>query len=249
MIPLVMVHGFMGGSAQWAAQKTALEDTCEVIALDLPGFGCNSSLPVINSISGFADWVIGELENRGVKRFNLLGHSMGGMIVQDVARRIPDQIEKLILYATGPVGVIPGRFETIAQSQMRATTDGARATARRIAATWFLEKEGSPAYEGCAAIAQRASLNAIHAGLDAMEGWTGKDKLADLNPETLIIWGDQDRTYNWLQIETLWRCIPKTRLCVLPNCAHAVHLENPEDFNRILTAFLARAPSINVGTA
>ena len=246
MIPLVMVHGFMGGSAQWAAQRTALEGTCEVIALDLPGFGGNASLAAISSISGFADWIIGELADRGVKRFNLLGHSMGGMIVQDVARRIPDQIEKLILYATGSVGVIPGRFETIAQSQRRATADGAGATARRIAATWFLEKEASPAFEGCAAIAEQAGLSAILAGLDAMEGWTGADNLADLEPETLIIWGDQDRTYNWQQIETLWRCIPQTSLCVLPNCAHAVHLENTEVFNRILTAFLEREPSTSV---
>ena len=84
-----MVHGPMGSSAQWEDHKSASGDTYEVIALDLPGFGCNASLPVISSIAGFADWVIGELAYRSVKRFNLLGHSKGGIIVQDWAKGLP----------------------------------------------------------------------------------------------------------------------------------------------------------------
>ncbi|WP_411892855.1 alpha/beta fold hydrolase [Yoonia sp. SDW83-1] len=239
MIPLVMVHGFMGGSAQWDAQKEAIEPTCDVIALDLPGFGNNAHLPVINTIGGFADWVIGELHNCGITRFHLLGHSMGGMIVQEIAQRIPDQIDKLILYSTGPVGVLPGRFETIAESKSRAQTDGAQATARRIPAGWFLHGQAAPAYEACAAIAEQAGLDAILAGLSAMENWTGKAHLAALKPKTLVIWGDGDRTYNWQQIECLWQTIPNTNLCVFPNCAHAVHLENPEGFNSELIKYLA----------
>ncbi len=243
MIPLVMVHGFMGGSAQWDGQASALADTCDVITLDLPGFGQNAALPVIDAIGSFANWVIGELDNRGVERFNLLGHSMGGMIAQDVAHRIPDRIENLILYATGSEGVIPGRFETIAESKKRANADGSVSTARRIAASWFLHGENAEAYEGCAEIAAQASLGAILAGLDAMEGWTGKARLAELEPATLIIWGDMDRTYNWQQTETLWRSIPNTNLCVFPNCAHAIHLENPTGFDSALKSFLKRGPS------
>ena len=138
MTPLVLVHGFMGGSAQWDAQKAALADKCQVIALDLPGFGLNADLPAIDKIGGFADWVIAELGYRDIGRFNLLGHSMGGMIVQEVASLIPDQIEKLVLYATGSIGILPGRFETIAQSKARAQSDGPKTTARRIASSWFL---------------------------------------------------------------------------------------------------------------
>lgn len=238
MIPLVMVHGFMGGSAQWDAQKKALAPTCDVIALDLPGFGKNAHLPVIDTIGGFAEWVIGDLGNRNITRFHLLGHSMGGMIVQDIAQRIPDQIEKLILYSTGSVGVLPGRFETIAQSKARAQSDGAQATARRISASWFLHREAAPAYEACAAIAAQAGLDAILAGLSAMENWTGKAQLATIKPETLVIWGDGDRTYNWQQIECLWQAIPNTNLCVFPNCSHAVHLEYPEGFNAALERYL-----------
>ncbi len=234
MIPLVFVHGFMGGSAQWDDQTKALAEHCETITLDLPGFGRNAHLPALNTIDGFAEWVIAQLNHRDVSRFNLLGHSMGGMIAQEVAFRVPDQIEKLILYATGAVGVLPGRFETIAQSKARASAEGAQASARRIAASWFLHGAASPAFEACAAIAERTGLDAVLAGLDAMEAWSGEDALGHLTCDTLLIWGDRDRTYPWSQIEKLWKNIPQTSLSVFPNSAHAVHLEYPGPFNDVL---------------
>ena len=236
-----MVHGFLGGSAQWQAQIAALSETCHVIALDLPGFGRNAHLPALLSTPAFADWVLGQLDARGVDRFNLLGHSMGGMIVQEVARCAGGRIDKLILYSTGALGVLPGRFETIAQSKVRAQADGPCITARRIAASWFLHGTQSPGYEECAAIAEQAGLDAMLAGLDAMQAWSGVDALAQLQPETLVIWGDRDRTYAWPQTEQLWQTIPRTSLAVLPDCAHAVHLEKPDAFNRTVIDFLTKA--------
>ena len=165
---------------------------------------------------------------------------MGGMIVQEMARRDSARIDKLVLYATGAIGVLPGRFETIAESKARAAKDGPQATARRISATWFLEREAAPAYPDCAAIAERATMPAIQAGLDAMEGWAGQDSLRQIDQDTLILWGDQDRTYAWEQINLLWRSIPQTQLAVVPGCAHAVHLEKPDLFNALLLDFLQR---------
>lgn len=238
MTPIVLVHGFMGGSAQWEGQHAAFAEQRDVIALDLPGFGKHAHLPAINSIDGFADWVIATLRDQGVTRYHLLGHSMGGMIAQEIARKDRDRIDRLVLYATGASGVLPGRFETIAQSKARAQADGARATARRIAATWFLEGAAAPGYAACAAIAEEASLEAILAGLDAMQAWSGTTTLQNITAETLIIWGDRDRTYTWAQIEQLWGDIPHTSLAVVPGCAHAVHLEKDGIFNALLTDFI-----------
>jgi 2-hydroxy-6-oxonona-2,4-dienedioate hydrolase len=240
MIPLVLVHGFMGGSAQWQGQIAAFSGTCDVIAVDLPGFGANNHLPALHSISAFAEWVLAELARRGVERYHLLGHSMGGMIVQEMARMDPGHIERLVLYGTGAVGVLPGRFETIEQSKARARADGAKATARRISATWFLDGEHAPGFGACAAIAEKAAPQAIQAGLDAMRSWRGDDLLKDIEPETLVIWGDGDRTYPWQQTRLLWNDIPRTRLAVVPNCAHAVHLENAKVFNLLVDGFLSR---------
>ncbi|MGJ8604277.1 MAG: alpha/beta fold hydrolase [Marivita sp.] len=238
MMPLVFVHGFMGGSRQWPTLTSALQGVVDVVTVDLPGFGENADRAAPDSIAGYADWVINTLGTKGIDRFHLLGHSMGGMIAQEIAATIPERVSRLVLYGTGATGALPGRFETIEMSKWRAQSDGPRKTARRIAATWFLEHEYAPAFEACAAIAERSSLQAINAGLDAMHSWCGVHKLESIDADTLVIWGDHDRTYPWQQTEQLWTSIPRSALAVIPNCAHAAHLEKPDIFNRILRDFM-----------
>ena len=237
---LVFVHGFMGGGDQWASQEP-LSEVRRLVRLDLPGFGRNAHLEPIGSIEGFAVWALGHLSEIGVDRFDLIGHSMGGMIVQEMVRLAPERVERLILYATGARGILPGRFEPIETSMKRAEEDGATATARRISATWFLEREAAPAYSDCAAIAEKSGLGAILAGLAAMRDWSGEAELRNIPIETLVLWGDRDRTYDWSQIELLWKSIPKSHLAVVPDCAHAVHMERPWLFNRIVSDFLEGA--------
>lgn len=237
MTPLVFVHGFMGGSDQWAAQKP-LGAGRDLVCVDLPGFGKNAHLTAIDSITGFAEWVLAEVED---PQFDLLGHSMGGMIVQEMVRLAPERVTRLILYGTGALGVLPGRFEPIETSMKRAEEDGAKATARRISATWFLDRENAEAYPACAAIAENSTLPAILAGLEAMRGWTGLDHLSKIQAPTLIVWGDEDRTYPWSQTEHLWRNIPNCNLAVVPKSAHAVHMEHPELFNQLIGDFLSRS--------
>jgi pimeloyl-ACP methyl ester carboxylesterase len=238
MTPVVFVHGLMGGSAQWQGQIEALA-SFDVIALDLPGFGAHAHLEAISSIAGFALWALEALTARGVTKFHLIGHSMGGMVAQEMAARAPERIDRLVLYGTGPTGVLPGRFETIATSKCRARAEGSTATARRIAATWFLDTEDAPAYADCAAIAEVASAEAILGGLDAMNDWSGTDHLSHIEAKTMVVWGDSDRTYPWSQTEQLWRSINGASLAVIPGCAHACHLEKPALFNAILSEFLS----------
>lgn len=235
---LVFVHGFLGGSGQWAAQAEAFSPHFKVVTVDLPGFGLLNELEAPDQIAGFADFVLEELSRRNIDRFHLLGHSMGGMIVQEMAAKAQDRIEHLVLYGTGPQGIMPGRFEPIEESRRRATEEGAAATARRIAATWFLERELADQYPVCEALAVKASLQAILAGLTAMEHWSGVAALPRIKVPTLVLWGDCDRAYQWAQPEQLWRGISGARLAVVPGCSHAVHLEKPHLFNAILKDFL-----------
>lgn len=237
MTPVVFVHGFMGGSPQWAQQQHALGSRT-IIALDLPGFGRNAHLAPLESIQSYADWALEDLGARGISHFDLVGHSMGGMIAQEMSARASDRIKRLVLYGTGAEGVLPGRFESIETSKERAIKDGAKATARRIAATWFLEQEQATTYERCAKIAECTGIEAILTGLDAMNGWNGCCHLPVLTQQTLIVWGDKDRTYDWGQTEQLWRSITWSNLAVIPNSAHASHFEKPDLFNMLIREFL-----------
>ncbi|UCH41350.1 MAG: alpha/beta hydrolase [Gammaproteobacteria bacterium] len=238
MRPLVFVHGYLGGSAQWEGQAKAFASRFNVITPDLPGFGRNHAMQAPEEIGAFADYVLEQVRDQGVDRFDLVGHSMGGMIVQEMVTRAPERIDRLVLYGTGPVGLLPGRFETIGESKRRVVADGVEACGRRISATWFVDYEQAPNYPVCANLAVLASQQAALAGLSAMEKWSGEAALANVRSPTLVLWGDCDRTYTWEQQQRLWWGIAGARLAVIPGCAHAVHLEKPDLFNAMLADFL-----------
>lgn len=235
---LVLVHGYLGGSGQWLAEIERLRLYFDVIAVDLAGYGDAKHLPAPKSIATHAQSVLKTLDQLGITNFYLLGHSMGGMIVQEIAHQAPSRVQRLVLYGTGPQGSIPGRFETMARSRERLAEDGIERTARRICATWLLDREASPAFELLAALGTSVSHQAADAGLWAMEGWDGRDRLAAIQQPTLIIWGEVDRSYGWSQIEALWRGIRGASLSVLPACSHALHLERTALFQSLLLEFL-----------
>jgi 2-hydroxy-6-oxonona-2,4-dienedioate hydrolase len=240
---LVLVHGYLGGSNQWQAQLPMLSKHFDVVTLDLAGYGLANHLVAPTNLSDHALNVLATLDHIGIEHFHLLGHSMGGMVVQEITRLAPHRVDKLVLYATGPLGCIPGRFETMERSRDRLREDGLQRTARRICATWLLDYEASPAFEALAAVATLATEQAASAGLSAMESWDGREHLSRIEQTTLVIWGERDRTYGWSQIEMLWRNIPGASLAVLPSCAHALHLERGSLFCTLLIEFLEKVES------
>lgn len=235
---LVLVHGYLGGASQWSAEIDFLSPYFDVVAVNLAGYGDAHHLSAPSEIADHARAVLATLDHLGVNRFHSLGHSMGGMVVQELVKLAPARVNKLVLYGTGPQGSLPGRFETMGRSRERLAEDGLVRTAKRICATWLLDKEESPAYEALAALAVHSSEQAARAGLFAMERWDGRDHLQAIQQTTLIVWGEGDRSYGWSQIEKLWRTIPNASLAVLPTCSHALHLERPALFHALLLEFL-----------
>lgn len=236
---LVLVHGYLGGAAQWQCEIDLLSKDYDVIAPNLPGFGAASDQPGCATIADMADAIFDLLDRLGVTEFDLLGHSMGGMIVQQMAAQRTAAIRKLILYGTGPLGLMPDRFEPIAVSSQRLCTDGVTQTIARIGATWFKAGQRAAGYPLLVEIGSLASEQAATAALDAMAGWDGRANLHDLSMPILVIWGDSDQSYRWPQIEELWTRIPNVQLSVVPGTAHAVHLEKPEIFGVLIKEFLA----------
>lgn len=241
MKSLVFVHGYLGGGMQWADQVKIFSAHFRVFTPDLPGFGENHAMTTPGTIRELAQYVLDDLDKLEVDRFHLVGHSMGGMIVQEMVALAPERVDKLVLYGTGPVGMMPGRFETIDDSRRGVEEKGVEETGRRIAATWFQDGEAASGYKVCAELAIKASQQAALAGLSAMEGWSGVSALSKIVSATLVLWGDGDRAYQWNQPEQLWREITGAHLAVIPGCSHAVHLEKPHLFNAMLLDFLAPA--------
>ena len=238
--PLVLVHGFLGSSDMWSPQVNFFKDDFRVIVPALPGFGKSNKIKSCNSIEGMAEAILRLLEKKRIKKFNLLGHSMGGMIVQEIAKLAGDKILKLICYGTGPRGNIPGRFETIDQSREKLKINGLKNTAYRIAKTWFIEQEKAKYFYLCEEAGKQTSLEAADNGLIAMKNWDGVKNLKCIKNETLIVWGDQDKAYNFNQVETLSDNIINSNLRIVKGSSHNVHLEKPDEFNKIVKKFLEK---------
>lgn len=237
---LVFVHGYLGGSAQWDLQIQLFAPHFDVIAPELPGYGSSHAQLACDSISAYADQVLELLDQLDVTSFFLLGHSMGGMIVQQMTVHAPQRVRALICYGTGPHGLMPNRFEPIETSRQKLRDNGVADTAQQISTQWFSQGKLDPSYADAAALASEVSLDSALAGLSAMEAWDGAAALPTIQAPTLVLWGDQDKSYRWPQPEALWKGIDNAQLAVLPGYGHHVHLENPCLFQLVVLQFLQR---------
>ena len=128
--PLVLVHGYLGSSEMWNLQKEYLSKHFRIIAPALPGFGESYNVKSVDNINAMAKSVFQILDKKNIKEFHLLGHSMGGMIVQEMVKISGERINKLICFATGSIGDIPGRFESLDASIEKLESEGIKKTVK-----------------------------------------------------------------------------------------------------------------------
>ena len=209
-----------------------------VITPDLPGFGKSNKAKSHNNIQSIAKLLLDCLDEKKIDKFYLLGHSMGGMIVQEMAKISGNKIIKLICYSTGPRGEMPGRFETVDQSRENLKKNGLEITAKNIAKTWFVKGEEAEYFDICIEAGKQLSIETVDNALVAFKNWDGVETLKNIKNETLIVWGNKDKSYNLDQVQTLNKNIPNSSLFIFEGCAHNVHLEKPEEFNRTILNYL-----------
>jgi 2-hydroxy-6-oxonona-2,4-dienedioate hydrolase len=236
--PFVLVHGYLGSSEMWCFQKDYFSKNYRVIAPALPGFGESYNAQSLNSINAMALKIIEILDEKKIEKFNLIGHSMGGMIVQEMTKLISDRVNKLICFATGSIGDIPGRFESMDETREKLKKEGAEASFSRVPPKWFVKGNKDKNYYLCANAVKNVSLETADNALLAMKNWRGIENLKNIKNETLIVWGDKDISYNFDQVDTLNKNIKNSRLEIFKNCSHNVHLEKPDEFNSLVSDFL-----------
>ena len=237
--PFVFVHGYLGSSEMWNFQKKFFSKHYRVIIPALPGFGESHNVKSLDSINKMARQIIDLLDQKNIDKFNLIGHSMGGMIVQEITKLIGGRVNKLICFATGSIGEIPGRFETIDETREKLKKDGIEVSFSRVPKKWFVKGDKDKNYYLCKNAVKNVSLETADNALLAMKNWRGKEDLKNIKNETLIIWGDKDTSYNFDQVDTLNKNIKNSRLEIFKDCAHNVHLEQPDQFNNLVQKFIS----------
>jgi len=234
---LVLIHGFLSGSDYWHKQDS-LADYSNIIKVQLPGYGNRTDDSVCESIEDFARSTINQINQKTDGKFDLIGHSMGGMIAQEVTKQNPKRVNKLILYGTGPIGDVPSRFERMSVSLEKANLTSYLEDMSTAVASWFVDYKKNPDFADAEALAHGASFEAYIGGLNAMQKWNGIDNLAQIKQETLIIYGEKDRTYDLSQQRLLNENIERSKMLGIPNSAHNTHLEMPDKFNKIVRDFM-----------
>ena len=237
---LVFIHGFLSGLSYWEKQIESLSTHFEVIAMDLPGYGGETQQTGHDRVTDFASAVLDRLDRLEVNSFHLVGHSMGGMIAQQIVLQAPNRVNRLVLYGTGPMGNLPGRFEPLELSMTKVEKDGTTVAKHDTVESWFVKGSDDANFKPGMELAESVSQQTFINALGAMAGWSAAGKLDQIKARTLVIWGDKDRSYIWQQPYMLWREINDASLAVMPGCSHNAHLENAHLFNHILFDFLTQ---------
>lgn len=99
-LPLVLLHGFCEDHTVWNPMLLQLKGL-RLVRVDLPGFG-GSDLPVVPGMDGYADAVCAVLNDLGIARCVLIGHSMGGYTALAFARKYPERLAGWGLFHAHP---------------------------------------------------------------------------------------------------------------------------------------------------
>ena len=237
--PLVLVHGYLGSSEMWNLQKKFLSKNFRIITPALPGFGESYKAQSLDNINSIAKFVLKCLDEKKINEFHLMGHSMGGMVVQEMVKISENRIKKLICFATGSIGDIPGRFEPIETTREKLKKDGLKETINRVPQKWFVQGDKAKYYYFCENAVKNISIETADNALKAMKNWRGYENLKNIKQDTLIIWGDKDVSYNFDQVDTLKKNISSSQLEIFKGCGHNVHLEESQKFNETVKNFLS----------
>jgi pimeloyl-ACP methyl ester carboxylesterase len=215
---VVLVHGLGGRSEDWHNLAPYLVKAgFRVYLPDLPGYGRSEQPADFSySVPDEAAAVVGFLDALGLKQVDLGGWSMGGAIVQHVAARHPERVQKLMLFDAAGLYVVP-------TWDVRLFTP---TTAADLDELDVLLMPNPPKVPGFIArdILRLSAKNAwvIHRALNTM--LAGRDATDKLLPgfrmPVLIVWGAEDRILPESEAETMHRLVPQSELEVFPGCGH-----------------------------
>ena len=217
--PLILLHGLSGSGRWWGRNIGAFARHFRTYTVDLPGFGENRAVRW-SRLDDTADWLTAWMDDEGLERASIAGHSLGGAVAARLASRRVDRIERLVLV---DAAIRP---------------HGMRATARMVDVVKTISQH-SP---GFAPLYLRDLLrshpwSATVATFDTLLAeW--EPHLSRITAPTLIIWGEHDPITPIALGHGIAATISDARLVTMPHAGHNPMWECAETFNDEVLRFL-----------
>ena len=227
-VPILFVHSFAGSGAHWQSQLAHLRATRRAVAMDLRGHGLSPPpLDSNYSVTALASDIASVADALKLRRFVLVGHSMGGAAAVAYAGMHPDRLAGLVLVGT------PGK---VAPAQAQQTVDALNADYDKTMAGYW-ESLLVDAQPGVRARLQadrtRIPRQSSMAIISAIFAFDPLPPLAAYAGPKLVI--DASRADN---PGALFRQAPGIPYQLIDGTSHWVQLDNPQAFNDRLDAFL-----------
>ena len=249
--PLLFLHGLGGLWQNWLLNIPAFMDRFRVLAPDLPGFG-GSEMPAGRiSIQGLARVVDALCDRLEISGPIVVGNSMGGFIGAELALAFPTRVSKLVLISAAGISaenmwrepvMAVGRLMAVgaARTGVRQMPVVNRPRLRRAALQLVIRYPEKLSVPLASELVVGAGSRGFVGGLDAVLGYSFRDRLPEIEIPTLIVWGRNDILIPVEDAYEFQRLIgSNARLEIFDDTGHLAMLERPSRFNGLLDGFIA----------
>lgn len=240
---ILMLHGIGGGHLSFAPQvETFASSGYRAVAWDMPGYGHSAPIEPY-TFKGLANSCVALIEALRCGPVILLGHSMGGMVAQEVVARRPELVKKLILCGTSAAfGKPDGDWQRAFVAARTAPLDAGKSMAQ-LAAELVPQMTGPRSLPEGVELALRcmAGVNpsTYRRALAALAGFDRKANLPHIHVPTLLLAGEHDQNAPPAVMKKMADAIAGSNYVELRGVGHLQNLEAPEDFDGAVLNFLA----------
>jgi pimeloyl-ACP methyl ester carboxylesterase len=242
--PVVLIPGFAAGRWIWFKQTTDLSRNFRVIIFDPRGVSASDKPEGPQTISLLADDVAHLLETIGVASAHIVGASFGGFVAQEFALKYPSMTRKLVLCCTsfgGPNHIVPAPETLMALASTKGLNSEERMRANLLLAftpeyvqTHVAEVDEIVHLRATNDVPEHIYLSQLQAAMS----FNTESRLSGIKSPTLVLSGDADVIVPAQNSHNLAAAIPGAKLHIVEGGSHTFFIEQAQEFNRIISAFL-----------
>jgi len=230
--PLVLLHGYPLDHHLWDDVAPLLEDTFDLILPDLRGFGESTTVDSPYTMNDYASDIAGLLDQLGIQKAAIVGHSMGGYVALAFARLYPERVSGLGLVSTQVLSDPPDRKEARYKSAADVSGNGIAGVVEAMAPK-FTSDERLQAFAREAMERQQpaAFIGALKAMAERMDA---TPLLSSFKFPVVIIHGEADALIPIDRAREVKSAIPNAHLVELKGAGHMPMMEAKEETARAL---------------